>query len=295
MPNEIVITDEKIESLILTIRGKQVMLDRDLAVLYNVDTRSLNQAVKRNIERFPQSFMFQLNEDEFNNWKSQYVMSNQDKMGLRRPPFAFTEQGVSMLSAVLHSPTAISISIKIIQTFVEMRKTFQQLSGVIQRIENVETKQIKTDQKLELVFKALENKNDILPQGVFFNGQIFDAYELTSKIIRSAKISIILIDNYIDETTITHLAKKNKAVKCLILTKEITPEITLDIKKANQQYKNFKVITFNHSHDRFLIIDNTDIYHLGASIKDLGKKWFAFSKLDKASVDNIIKEINKII
>jgi hypothetical protein len=143
--------------------------------------------------------------------------------------------------------------------------------------------------------KALESKNAIPNQGVFFDGQIFDAYELASKIIRSAKTSIVLIDNYIDETTLTHLAKKKKEVQLFLLTKTISKALALDVKKANEQYGHFNIKTFTQSHDRFLIIDNKEVYHLGASLKDLGKKWFAFSKMDKSSVSNILNSILELI
>jgi hypothetical protein len=158
-------------------------------------------------------------------------------------------------------------------------------------MDGIERKQLETDKKFEQVFKALESKNIIPNQGVFFDGQVFDAYELASKIIRSAKKSIVLIDNYIDETTLTHLSKKIKAVKVILLTKTMSNQLTLDVKKANEQYGNFEIRVFVNSHDRFIIIDNSDVYHLGASLKDLGKKWFAFSKMDKSSVSSIIKEI----
>jgi hypothetical protein len=158
-------------------------------------------------------------------------------------------------------------------------------------MDGIERKQLETDQKFEQVFKALESKNIIPNQGIFFNGQVFDAYELASKIIRSAKKSIVLIDNYIDESTLTHLSKKTKAVKVVLLTKTMSNQLTLDVKKANEQYGNFEIREFASSHDRFLIIDNSDVYRLGASLKDLGKKWFAFSKMDKSSVSSIIREI----
>src|SRR5690606_3419017 len=206
-------------------------------------------------------------------------------------PYVFTEQGVAMLSAVLRSDVAVKVSIQIINAFVEMRKLIANHSGLLQRMDGIERKQLETDHKFEQVFKALESKNEIPTQGVFFDGQVFDAYELASKIIRSAKKSIVLIDNYIDESTLTHLSKKNKAVKVLLLTKTISKQLTLDVKKADEQYGNFELQPFDKSHDRFLIVDNTEVYHLGASIKDLGKKWFAFSKLEKNSIANILKEI----
>jgi len=291
MSKELTISQKQIENKIFVFRDTQVMIDRDLAEMYQVETRVLNQAVKRNIERFPEMFRFQLSETEFENWKSQIVMSSEDKMGLRRPPFAFTEQGVAMLSAVLRSDVAVKVSIQIINAFVEMRKLIANHSGLLQRMDGIERKQLETDQKFEKVFKALESKDLIPNQGVFFDGQVFDAYELASKIIRSAKTSIVLIDNYINEDTLTHLAKKSKAVKVSLLTKTISKQLTLDVKRANEQYGEFELRNFTKSHDRFLMIDHTEVYHLGASLKDLGKKWFAFSKMDKSSVESILKEI----
>jgi len=290
MNNLPIISQKHIESQIFTIRGLQVMIDRDLAEMYQVETKVLNQAVKRNLERFPIQFRFQLTENE----KTELVTICDRFDSLKHStsnPNVFTEQGVAMLSAVLRSKIAVQISIQIINAFVEMRKFIANHYGLLHRMEGIERKQIETDQKFEQVFKALESKNAIPNQGVFFDGQVFDAYELASKIIRSANISIVLIDNYIDETTLTHLSKKAKAVKVLLLTKTMSNQLTLDVKKANEQYGNFEIRVFVNSHDRFIIIDNSDVYHLGASLKDLGKKWFAFSKTDKSSVSNIIKEI----
>jgi hypothetical protein len=302
MSSKLTFAQKEIENRIFYFRGTQVMLDSDLANIYKVETRVLNQAVNRNIERFPELFRFQLTEVEFENWKSQIVMSENHNLksqnvissvhgGRRTLPYVFTEQGVAMLSAVLRSDVAVKVSIQIINAFVEMRKFIANHYGLLQRMEGIERKQIETDQKFEQVFKALESKNAIPNQGVFFDGQVFDAYELASKIIRSAKNSIVLIDNYIDESTLTHLSKKTKAVKVLLLTKTMSNQLTLDVKKANEQYGNFDIRVFANSHDRFIIIDNSDVYHVGASLKDLGKKWFAFSKMDKSSVSNIIKEI----
>jgi len=290
MNNLPIISQKHIESQIFTIRGLQVMIDRDLAEMYQVETKVLNQAVKRNSERFPIQFRFQLTENE----KTELVTICDRFDSLKHSssnPNVFTEQGVAMLSAVLRSKIAVQISIQIINAFVEMRKFIANHYGLLQRMEGIERKQIETDQKFEQVFKALESKNAIPNQGVFFEGQVFDAYELASKIIRSAKKSIVLIDNYIDESTLTHLSKKTKAVKVLLLTKTMSNQLTLDVKKANEQYGNFDIRVFANSHDRFIIIDNSDVYHVGASLKDLGKKWFAFSKMDKSSVSNIIKEI----
>jgi len=290
MNNLPIISQKHIESQIFTIRGLQVMIDRDLAEMYQVETKVLNQAVKRNSERFPIQFRFQLTENE----KIELVTICDRFDSLKHSssnPNVFTEQGVAMLSAVLRSKIAVQISIQIINAFVEMRKFIANHYGLLQRMDVIERKQLETDQKFEQVFKALESKNIIPNQGIFFEGQVFDAYELASKIIRSAKISIVLIDNYIDETTLTHLSKKAKTVKVLLLTKTMSNKLALDVKKANEQYGNFEIRVFASSHDRFIIIDNSDVYHLGASLKDLGKKWFAFSKMDKNSVSSIIKEI----
>ncbi|MCO5229918.1 MAG: ORF6N domain-containing protein [Chitinophagales bacterium] len=291
MENEIILSQNQIENRIFTIRNNQVMLDRDLAEIYQVETKVLNQAVKRNLDRFPEQFRFQLTNDE----KNELVTICDQFESLKHSstnPYAFTEQGVAMLSAVLRSEIAVKVSIQIINAFIEMRKLITSHSGLLQRMEGMERKQIESDQKFEKVFKALENKSAIPTQGVFFDGQIFDAYELTSKIIRSAKKGIVLIDNYIDENTLTHLCKKNKGVNVLLLTKSISKALELDLKKANEQYGNFEIKAFTKSHDRFLIIDHSEVYHLGASLKDLGKKWFAFSKMDKYSVDGILKEIS---
>ena len=276
--NEIIIA-ENIQNRIYTIRGKQVMIDRDLAKLYQVETRRLNEQVRRNIQRFPDEFMFQLTKEETENWKSQIAISNKEKMGLRKAPFVFTEQGVSMLSAVLKSEMAIKISIQIINAFIEMRKFLFNNASVFQRLEKVEHKQIETEKKIDIVIDALQS-NELTPkQGIFYNGQIFDAYKLTSDIIRKAKKSIILIDNYVDDTVLQLFTKSQKGVKTTIYTKAISKTLKQDLAKYNEQYEPIEIKKLTTSHDRFLILDEKTIYHFGASLKDLGKKWFAFSKL----------------
>ncbi len=292
MSKDLIISQKEIENRIFLVRGVQVMLDNDLAKIYQVETRALNQAIKRNIERFPNDFMFQLTQSEWENLKSHFVTSSQHG-GRRTLPFAFTEQGVAGLSGVLKSETAVKMHVAIMRAFVRMRKITNENIWLIHRLEGVERKQIETDQKIEQVFKALDSKDNIPTQGVFFEGEIFDAYELASKIIRSAKESIILIDNYIDESSLTHLAKKAKTVKVFLLTKTITKQLTLDVKKANEQYGNFELKTFTTSHDRFLIIDRKELYHIGASLKDLGKKLFAFSKLDENILKMMIEQVKK--
>jgi len=299
MNNELSISQKHIENRIFTIRAVQVMLDYHLAELFIVETKRLNEQVKRNTKRFPLSFMFQLTLSEWDKLQSQIAtteisddLRSQIATAKRRTlPFVFTEQGVAMLSAILNSDTAINVSIQIMDAFVKMRQIVLQNSLINLRLDKIEIKQLDNEQKFEQVFKALESKNTIPNQGVFFDGQVFDAYELASKIIRSAKATIVLIDNYMDESTLTHLSKKIKEVKVLLLTKTVSKQIILDIKKANEQYGNFEIKPFSKSHDRFLIIDHTEVYHLGASLKNLGKKWFAFSKLEKNSIANILNEI----
>ncbi|MBC8527103.1 MAG: ORF6N domain-containing protein [Candidatus Cloacimonetes bacterium] len=286
--NEI-IQSEEIQSLIYSIRGLQVMLDRNLAKLYNVETRVLNQAVKRNWGRFPVEFCFQLTDKEFEDWKSQIVMSNEDKMGLRRPPYAFTEQGVAMLSSVLHSETAIKVSIRIMNAFVGMRRFILSNAQVFQRLDTLELKQIETDNKVEKVLNALSETNIKPKQEIFFEGQIFDAHKFISDLIRSAKRSIILIDNYIDEGVLTLFTKRGKGVLLQIYTKKITRQLALDSDKFKKQYPPMKISEFGKSHDRFMIIDDKTVYHIGASLKDIGKKWFAFSKMDIEAVDMLEK------
>jgi len=288
------ISNQNMLSKIYTLRGLQVMLDRDLAKLYGVETKVLNQAVKRNIDRFPMDFMFQLSKEEFENWKSQSVTSNSDKMGLRRPPYAFTEQGVSMLSAVLKSDIAINISVKIIRAFVEMRKIISSNSLLFSKIEALEKQQmayeIKTDVKIEHILNALETKTQKPSEGIFYDGQIYDAYSFINDLFKSAKSEVVLIDNYIDDTVLTLFSKYPK-LKVKIYTQTLSKQLRLDYQKYKAQYQNIELKEFKKSHDKFLIIDNVDIYHIGASLKDLGKRWFAFSKFEIESVD-IIKRLN---
>jgi len=303
-----IIKQSEIQNRIFTFRSVHVMIDRDLAELYQVETKILNQAVKRNIDKFPKEFRFQLTKEEHEFLRLQNVTIKEDVQILKSQnvtlkdkrgkhskylPYVFTEQGVSMLSAVLRSDTAVKISITIMNAFVEMRKFIATNATIFQRLDKIELKQLVTDQKFEKVFKALESKDTIPKQGIFFDGQIFDAHKFVSDIIRTAKKSIVLIDNYIDDTVLTVLSKKSKSVKLTILTKSISKQLQLDIAKYKNQYGELSVIQFDKAHDRFLIIDNETVYHMGASLKDLGKKWFAFSKMEKDSVTitQMLKEI----
>jgi len=268
-----------IQKKILTVRNHQVMLDSDLAEFYGIETKMLNRAVKRNIERFPDNFIFKLTLKEWESLRFQ-TGTSKNKGGRRYIPFVFTEQGVAMLSAVLHTKTAVKMSIQIINAFVEMRHFLMTHAQIFRRLDALDIKQLKTDEKVESVLKALE-KNKIQPeQGIFFDGQVFDAYKFINNLIRKAKKSIILIDNYIDDSILDILTKRDKNVSAAIYTKIITKQLKLDLKKHNEQYPKIEIKEFGLSHDRFIIIDNSDVYHIGASLKDLGKKWFAFSKIE---------------
>lgn len=277
-----IITRPEIENRIYTIRGQQVMLDSDLARIYQVETKVFNQTVKRNTDRFPESFCFQLTQDEFDaiNLRSQFVTSSLNYGGRRYLPYVFSEQGIAMLSAVLRSNIAIKVSIEIMNAFVEMRKILVNNAALFHRLDKIELKQIDADQKFEEIFKALESGKLYSEKGIFYNGQIFDAYAFVSDIIRSAQSSIILIDNYVDDTVLTLLGKRNNSVTATIYTKSISNQLRLDVQRYNSQYPPVEVEVFSDAHDRFLIIDNTKLYHIGASLKDLGKKWFAFSRMD---------------
>ncbi len=295
--NELIIDNQTIQDKIYTIRGVQVMLDEDLAVLYGVETKNLNKAVNRNMDRFPEKFRFQLTQEEYDNLKfqigtsslnaslrSQFVTLEKQHGGRRYLPYVFTEQGVSMLSAVLRSKTAIEVSIKIIDSFVNMRKFLSQNASLFTRIDSIEKRQIsyeiKNDTKVDAILNAIEEKGTPQKQHIFYDGQIFDAYLFVSDIIKSAKSSIKLIDNYIDESTLVLFTKRDTKVDMKIYTKTISKQLKLDLEKHNAQYPKIDIEIFDLSHDRFLIIDEKDIYHFGASLKDLGKKWFAVSKMD---------------
>jgi len=276
---------ENIKNLIYTIRGKQVMLDSDVALLYNTETKRINQAVKRNIERFPEKFCFKLTEREFENLKSQIVTSslkNENLYGGRRKlPLVFTEQGIAMISGLLKSDIAVEVSIKIIDAFVEMRKFIYNNSNILGRLSNVEYEVIQLNQKFDETFNEMnKNKESEFKQKVFFDGQIYDAYSLIIDIIKRAKNKILIIDNYIDDSILKMLSKKNQDVEVIILTSQNNNLTKLDIQKFNKQYPILKVATTDKFHDRFIVIDNKELYHVGASLKDLGKKCFAISKIE---------------
>jgi phage regulator Rha-like protein len=278
----------EIEARIFTIRGMQVMIDSDLAELYGTETKFINRAVSRNQDRFPPDFTFRLNDEEWSALRFQNGTLNETvSRGKHRkyPPIAFTEQGIAMLSAVLSTPVAIRISVEIIRSFIELRKRNHSLSIIFKKFKEIDRWKEDTELKLEALFKAL-SKNEFPSSGIFFNDQIFDAYVFSSELISKAKKSIILIDNYIDETTLLQLSKRNKKVHCIIYTEKTTEQIKLDLEKHNAQYDPIEIRILKYAHDRFLILDEKELYHIGASLKDLGKRWFAFSRMD-----GLVKEI----
>ncbi|MDD5929417.1 MAG: ORF6N domain-containing protein [Spirochaetales bacterium] len=327
MENEISIL--QIEKKIFVIRGVQVMIDRDIAELYGVETRRLNEQVKRNIERFPEEFMFQLTREEIDFLKSQIVISREpdsvmsqfvtspktnsvmsqiatsrnnmftgQEGGTRKLPFAFTEQGCAMLSSVLRSETAVQVSIQIMKAFVSMRHFVQSNSQIFAELKSIREHQLDTDihlkesdKRIDQLFTLMDKYNINDTQGIFFQGQIFDAYAKFESFIQSAQKEIILIDNYVDLSVLQRFAKKKKGVNIIIYTDPKTKLTAQDIQTFNAQYPT---ITLNHTtkmHDRFMIIDNKVLYHIGASLKDLGKKCFAFEILDSSFVSDILKNI----
>ena len=282
---------EDIKNLIYTVRGKQVMLDSDVAMLYHYETKYINLAVRRNKERFPENFCFQLTENETENLRLQFATSSLEKEnygGRRTLPYVFTEQGIAMLSGLLRNQVAIQVSISIMNAFVEMRKFIARNGQVFERLTNVEYKILEQnkmltehEKKFEKVFDELQKNEKIeFKQSIFFDGQIYDAYSLIIDIIKRARQKILIIDNYIDDSILKMLSKKNKDVEVVILTTQNTNIRKLDIQKFNKQYPVLKLAYTNKFHDRFIVIDNKELYHIGASLKDLGKKCFAISKIE---------------
>jgi len=311
MENEIVIHNENqpqldIESKILVIRGQQVMLDRDLAELYGVETKRLNEQVRRNIARFPEHFMFQLTKEETllidSRSKSQIATLNAKGnlrgTNVKKLPYAFTEQGVAMLSAVLKSDTAIQTSIMIMEAFVTLRHFLQNNYKLFAEIDSIKKHQlehdihlIESDKRIDELFDKMERYKIKDKQGIFFQGQIFDAYAKFESFIAEAEKEIVLIDNYVDLTVLERFAKKKNGVKVTIYTCPKTKITSLDIQKFNEQYPVLELRNTEKIHDRFLIIDNKILYHIGASIKDLGKKCFGFEILDSSWIQEIIKNL----
>lgn len=301
----------KIESRIVSVRGIPIILDRDLALMYGVELAQMNRQVKRNIQRFPEDFMFQLTREEYNNLKCQNGILNvgefaeTDKESLRSQngtikngrgqhskylPYVFTEQGVSMLSGLLRSESAIQANILIMRAFVAMRRFMVANADVFRRLDSLDRRQLETEHKLNIVLDKLEDGTLQNKCGIFFEGQTFDAYVLVSDLIRSAKKRVVMIDNYVDESVLTMLDKREKGVSAEIYTLQISKQLKLDITKHDSQYPPIALNILKKSHDRFLIIDD-DAYHVGASFKDLGKKWFAIMKMDTRSGQELINQL----
>ena len=290
--NLVIVDNKEIQSMIYTFRGRQVMLDSDLARLYQVTTSNLNKAMKRNIARFPERFCFQLTENEYENLRFQNGISSltNNYGGRRYMPYVFTEQGIAMLSAVLKSDIAVEVSLKIMDSFVEMRKFLISNQELFSRLDKVELRQIDfekkidsknadTDKKLEEVFDYIATTKEV-KQKIFFNGQIYDAFSLMVELVEKAEKEIILIDNYVDINTLNILSKKKDGVNVLIVTSGNGNLTDKDIAKFNSQYPKLTVKISKDFHDRFLIIDRKEVYHIGASIKDAGKKSFGITKLE---------------
>lgn len=288
--NLVLVDNIEIENMIYTFRGKQVMIDKDLASLYQVQTKRLNEQVKRNSGRFPAEFCFTLSDEE-----KDELVANCDRFKTLKHsssnPYAFTEQGIAMLSAVLKSDIAVEVSVKIMNSFVEMRRFLLSNKEMFARLDRIEYKQLETDKKLEEVFNYITTNTEV-KQNIFFDGQIYDAFSFIIGLIVKAKKEIVLIDNYVDINTLNILCKKNKGVDIVIATSGKGNLSTKDINKFNAQYPNLSVKTTTDFHDRFLIIDKAEVYHIGASIKDAGKKSFGITRIEDK--DLIKRLINKV-
>ena len=275
----------EIRQRIKTIRGVQVMLDWDIAELYGVETRSLNQAVKRNKERFPLNFRFQLTKNELSE-----LITDCDKSDQKRhypgTPAAFTEQGIAMLSAVLRSPTAIKVSIKIMEAFVALRHAFLSSAGILQRLGNVEVKLIETDKRLDTVFDALD-RSKILPCGILPANSEYDSIRMVSRLIAQAKSELLIIDPYADVTLLDILSEKAPGVTVRLVCKDRGKPTRSEIEKFNRQYKGLTVEHSDDFHDRYILIDNAELHNLGSSINYLGCRVTNYSTSDP-------KEIKKL-
>ena len=285
--------DDFIKSRIFTIRSVQVVIDRDLAALYGVQTKVLNQAVKRNANRFPSEFMFILTEDE-----TAELVTNCDRLRSARhssvPMRAFSEHGVIMVASVLKSDIAAQVSVRIARAFVAMRKALASVAPIITRLEVAERRQItdqqRNEERFDAIFKAMDG-GDFPPQKVFFEGKHYDAYSFARKLVRKAAKSIVLVDGYCDDVTLDILASKRGGADVTIATVAKTPITQTAIEKFNKQSPTLTVKTTGVFHDRFLILDGKELYHFGASLKDLGRQYCAVSKMDAMFIPSIMERI----
>lgn len=286
MENIVITTVQDIEKLIVTLRGKQVLLDRDLAYLYQVEVKQMNRQVKRNIERFPEDFLFQLTKEEYDSLKCQIGTSNERGGDRRALPYAFTQQGIGMLSGLLRSQVAINTNIKIMRAFVGMQSYITASMGILQRLDRMELQQFDnkrwmkaTDNIIETILKKIdETSPQLLPEQVFQTGCVWDAWTYVSDLVRAAKSRIILIDNYVDDRVLSMLTKRAHGVSATIYTR-YNEQFLTDLKKHNVQYPQIEFIQLPHrNHDRFLIIDN-QVYLFGASLKDIGSGLCAITEM----------------
>ena len=285
-------TIEEIQNLIYTIRGKHVMIDSDVASLYHYETKFINLTVKRNIERFPEEFCFQITESELENLRLQFATSSLEKGrygGRRYLPYVFTEPGIAMLSGVLRNKIAVQVSVNIMNAFVKMRHFLKDNGQLFERVTTLEYQQIENNKKFDLVFDKLQEKQ-IENQRIFYDGQIYDAYSLIIDIIKRAENKITIIDNYIDDSVLKMLSKKKENVEVVILTSNKSNIQNIDIQKFNKQYPTLKVVKTDKFHDRFIIIDEKELFHIGASIKDLGKKCFAINRIENNDITKVIEK-----
>jgi len=294
---EVMVQERAIKNLIYVIRGQQVMMDSDLAALYQVETKALNRQMKRNIARFPEDFCFQLTEFEFENLRCQFGTSSLENVnygGRRYLPYVFTEQGIAMLSAVLRSEIAVQVSVRIMKTFVEMRRYLANETFVLEKVNKLESKLLegdikrqqfeeKTESRFEQIFTYISEHEEVT-QKIFFEGQIYDAFSLLTELISKAEKELVLIDNYVDIGTLNILAKKKPGVKAVVYTAKTTKLSKGDVDRFNQQYPMLEVRHTGAFHDRFLLVDGLYAYHIGASIKDAGKKCFGINKMEDAKI-----------
>ena len=285
------LTNEDIKNLIYTIRGKQVMLDSDVARLFNYQTKDLNRNVRNNIKRFPEYYCFQLTNEEYKSLRCKIFTLNENGRGQHRKylPYVFTEYGITMLAGLLKSEVAVNVSINIVNSFIEMRKFLAGNGQVFERLTNMEYKLLDHDKKFDIIFNQLQHEENI-KQKIFFQGQIYDAYSIIVDIIKKANKKVLIIDNYVDDSILKMLTKKKRNVEVVILTSSKSNIQNIDIQKFNKEYPTLKVAKTNKFHDRFIVLDNKEMYHLGASIKDLGKKCFGINKIeDKEIIEKVIK------
>ncbi len=282
------IAAQNLTNRIFTLRNISIMLDRDIAELFQIPTKRVNELLKRNVNRFPEHYFFKITTEE-----KKGLVANCDRLKPLKHsnylPFAFTEHGVAMLATLVKSDIAAQISIGIIDAFVQMRKNNLSINLISQNIIGLLDKTNSHEKKINWLMEKFDLSKP-KQQGIFFNDQIFDAYVFSSEIISSAKKSIVLIDNFIDETTLLQLSKRKDKVSCIIYTEKVSPQLNLDLEKHNAQFSPIEIRKIKHVHDRFLIIDNQTLYHLGASLKDLGKRWFAFSRMD-GILEDVLKRL----